>query len=490
MESQNDGGTRPIIRLIGPVGVETHQLLHVAPGPFASTCLALLATSTVPIDADALVDKLWGDPAPASARASLRNHISRLNKLLRQHGVEPATSREGVGYEMPGGSLPIDIDLVQSAVDAAREVQARDPRQALDHVRSVARFSSSEPLGGVRGCADLDRLERRIAQLLADARELEIELRVSLGETTSVLPLLIDEVDRQPYNDRIAGHYLMALHRSGRTIDALRAYQDHRRRLIDDLGIEPSNELRLLESKIVSGETLETTPAPSSPSTPKLPSNDVSVGRRSEIETIVAAVADQRRRCVIVSGDAGIGKSHVVTEVLHRFLTTHEVALVWADPDGESYQAWRQLARQWSGLRACRDSAERFLRLSASQSTNLSHQADLYDAALELVNAATGEQPALVVIEDAHAADSASLALGRRLVRECDRLSLVVTSRSRSSDLDHLAALGTTPLVLQLGPLDSDAIAELVIARLDVNPGRARRISQRLLERTGGHPCS
>ncbi len=482
-------GSEPIIRLSGVVGIETPDaVVHPAPGPMAASCLALLASTRLPIDPEQFVHQLWGDDAPASARASLRNHISRLNKFLGHHGSGPVVTQSG-GYQLDRSRCGLDVELVEVALATARASDAPDRGQAIEQLMEVERFATDAVLVGTSAIHSIDQLTHRLSLLLTEVRELLIELRLGQGESTSLLRAIEAEVERQPYNERVTAHHMTALHRSGRVRDALEAFQAQRRRLVDDLGIEPSDELRSIEATLLVGPTAADGPALNGPADPTIEdAAEHCVGREHELASTIAELAHEGTRLVMVTGDAGMGKSLLVTEVLRSLPADVSTGVAWGDSDGESYHPWRAIARQWSTERACRPTAETFLRLSAAQTTSSSHPADLFDSALALVTAAAGAGRVVVAFDDAHRCDPASITLARRLHRSTNRLSLLLALRVDAAHNAPLDSLGPLARSIDLGPLPLESLMEMTAQRLVVNAGQTRRIGRLLLDRTGGHP--
>jgi DNA-binding SARP family transcriptional activator/class 3 adenylate cyclase len=215
--------------------------------------LALLALHANQVVAtDRLIHALWGEQPPPSARQALQNHVSSLRKLLADgDGAAVLRTRD------PGYVLAVD----RERVDAFRfERLADDGRQALaDGEEADAAELLRQALGLWRGPA-LPELADPAASwpeltALADRRLAALEDRVeadlALGRHRELVGELDSLVRQHPLREQLRGQQMLALYRSGRQADALAAYRDARRVLVEGLGIEPTVGLQRLEQAIL-----------------------------------------------------------------------------------------------------------------------------------------------------------------------------------------------------------------------------------------------
>ena len=232
-------------RILGPLEVEGDSGPLALGGQRQRALLAVLllhAGRVVPTDR--LIHELWGDHPPASAANSLQNAVSQLRKVL---GPETLQTR-APGYVLLVENSSIDVGRFESALSDARRAapaeRARLLRQALDTWRgpplaefTFASFAQSE----------IHRLE----ELRLAATEQRIEADIESGQPGDVVPELHGLVAEHPLRERYWRLLMLALYRAGRQAEALDAYQSARVRLVDELGIEPSEELRRLHSSIL-----------------------------------------------------------------------------------------------------------------------------------------------------------------------------------------------------------------------------------------------
>jgi DNA-binding SARP family transcriptional activator len=204
--------------------------------------LALRAGEVVSVDR--LLDELWGERPPPTARNSLQNYISHLRKLL---GADVLHTRPP-GYVLDIAREDVDahrfMRLVEDSQTQAPPERAATLRQALACWRGPALVDVEfEPFALTEAA--------RLEDIRAGAEEELVAAELELGRHAELVPRIEDLVARNPMRERVRGQLMLALYRSGRQAEALAAYQDARRALIDELGIEPGAALRALEQGIL-----------------------------------------------------------------------------------------------------------------------------------------------------------------------------------------------------------------------------------------------
>jgi predicted ATPase/class 3 adenylate cyclase len=194
--------------------------------------LAVEANRLVPVSR--LIDELWGDDPPVSARKMVQTYVSRLRALL-------------------GGGR------VVSSADGYRLVAADEEIDALEFARLVVAGGIDEALGLWRGPA-LTGLEfvpalageaARLEQARADAIERRIDVALAAGEHARLIPELEALLREQPLREVLRARLMLALYRAGRQADALEVYRQGRALLAGELGLEPSEQLRELERRML-----------------------------------------------------------------------------------------------------------------------------------------------------------------------------------------------------------------------------------------------
>jgi predicted ATPase/DNA-binding SARP family transcriptional activator len=338
-------------RILGPVEVDDGGRALDLGGMRERTLLVrLLLSANRVVPAHRLAEDLWsGDPPPHSS-ATLRVYISRLRRALGPHAGVLLTQAPGYRLSLPDDQLDAARfeRLVQDGdgylAAGEPEAAAKTLREALDLWRGPALSSVAElPFAQ----ADAARLEE--ARLTA--LESRIEADLACGRPASLIGELDSLAARHPLREGLTGRLMLALYRCGRQADALRAYGDLRTRLADELGIDPSSGLRLLQGQILqqdaaldwrggaaapggrgaAGEPPAPSPAmPGTPSPgpatgalagqasrrpepsaePRLPTETNSfVGREAELSTIEQLL--RLSRLLTLTGPGGSGKSRL-----------------------------------------------------------------------------------------------------------------------------------------------------------------------------------
>jgi DNA-binding SARP family transcriptional activator len=205
--------------------------------------LALRANS--PVSADRLTEGLWGEEAPRSAAKMVQHYISQLRKLLDFEQAEILT--RGRGYEL---RLPADaVDALRfERLVAAAARHGQKPNGAAREALSLWRGAPLDDLADEPfAAAEIRRLE----ELWLRARELATDEALAAGEHLQLVGQIQDLVVQHPLRERFRGQLMLALYRSGRQAEALDAYTEARSALVEELGIEPSRELRELHQGIL-----------------------------------------------------------------------------------------------------------------------------------------------------------------------------------------------------------------------------------------------
>ncbi len=264
------------LRVVGDDGVEV--VVGAAKERAVLELLGVRAPGVVTMGE--LVAALWGESPPRSATKTLQNYVASLRRLL------PA----GVIETVPGGyRLNVEADQVDAACFAGlvergrRALEQNDTGRAVEELEAALALWRGEPLVDLAdqptGMAEASRLR----ELRRAGQELLVDARLAAGEHRSLIGDLEAAVAAEPLRERRWAQLMLALYRSGRQADALRAYQRLRTMLGDELGIEPSTELRDLEAGILdqdrallaSAETTAPMVGPAGTSGPGLPSGNV-----------------------------------------------------------------------------------------------------------------------------------------------------------------------------------------------------------------------
>src|SRR5439155_1645355 len=213
-----------------------------------------------------LIDDLWGDSPPESAANMLQGYVSHLRKTLgpgRGRGEHELLVSRAPGYTLQIRSDQLDAKRFERLATEGRRLLAdRDANAAVERLRAALALWRGGALDDLAyeafARADIERLEELRLQTLED----RIDADLAIGGHEALVPELRELVDRYPLRERLRAQLMAALYRCGRQAEALEAYREVRRVLLDDLGVEPGPALRELERAILRQDPALGAPAP------------------------------------------------------------------------------------------------------------------------------------------------------------------------------------------------------------------------------------
>ena len=291
---------------------------------------ALLALLTINVNqrvsVDALMDAAWGSRVTAGSASTLESHIWRLRQLLEPHRAprQPATMllNDAGGYRLIGGSSSVDSLAFAAAVGEVGDLlAANDAAQAVRRAETAMALWRGQPYGVFADEEWARPAVARLQELHYRLQELRIEALLASGAMDLALSDLQPLIAGQPFREHLRALQMEALYRSGRGEQSLQAYQDVRRALLDEVGIEPGIELQYLHRKILDNDPSLTRPARSAPMTARVGAMEVRlppaltplIGRQDVLTRLAELVREQR--LVTVAGPAGCGKTRLAVEV-------------------------------------------------------------------------------------------------------------------------------------------------------------------------------
>jgi len=312
------------VGLLGPVELRRDGERVPLPGGKTTELLVRLALEAGrTVRSERLIDDLWGDEAIGTAKNTLQSKVSQLRKALG----DPALVKGGAS----GYSLVLDPSAVD-AIEVCRLAELTSTLLAAGEPGEAFR-SSSAALEMFRGEVLVDAGEgewirphrARLVEFHEQLIEDSMAARLEMGADAELIGDLEALVQLHPLRERIRGQLMVALYRAGRQADALRAYQDARTVLGDELGLEPSRELQRIEAAILAQDPA--LDAPERPSiqrdardgarTGNLPAAVSSfVGRTRELGELSNLVVS--RRLITLAGPGGAGKTRLALEVGER----------------------------------------------------------------------------------------------------------------------------------------------------------------------------
>lgn len=306
-------------RVLGPLEVSINGTPVPLAGRVQRLLLGLLlAHSNERVSADRIADALWGDDPPDGAAHTLRVHVSNLRRLLEpehERGA-PWTVIETVedGYRALLDPATLDRDRFQRLSQDGRALLERgDDATASETLLRALELWRGTAFGELAEEPALEAESARLEELRLATLEARVEADLRLGRHSELIGSLRDLIKDYPLREQLWGSLMLALYRSGRQAEALRAYRTLARTLGEELGIEPSVDLRNLEEKILLQDpTLDLVRRPQSPAT-NLPASSTSfVGREDDVARIQERAA--RVRLLTFAGPGGAGKTRLAIE--------------------------------------------------------------------------------------------------------------------------------------------------------------------------------
>jgi predicted ATPase/DNA-binding SARP family transcriptional activator len=407
-------------RILGPLEVADDDcLLSLARAQRSLLALLLLSANEV-VSADRLIDELWGEEVPESGRTALQVRVSQLRKTLGADGGRIVT--RAPGYQLRVDRDELDLYCFERLVGEADGVE---PVEAAAKLREALGLWRGAPLADLTYASFAQPAIRRLEELRLAALEKRIEADLQLGRHADLIGELETLVDEHPLREHLRAQLMLALYRCGRQADALAAYHDARRVLVEQLAVEPSAPLRQLEQAILRQEASldlaaavaarapsvaaisESAPPGLSEDRPhNLPAQVSSfVGRQHELSEL--RQLSSRARVVTLTGAGGVGKTRLVLQ------------LAASMPAGSGDGAWfvdlapltdaTLVAAQLAGVLGVPDRPGRSL--------------------LQSLIAACRDRQLLVILDNCeHVIDEAAN-VADQLVRGCPRMIVLATSR-------------------------------------------------------------
>lgn len=239
-------------RLLGPLEVCSDGEPIVLAGPKQRAILTILLLNANQVVPRArLQAEVWGERAPGSEH-SLDVHISRLRKALTPGGEGSALVRRGRGYLLCVQEGTLDLVRFEQRIAAGQQVLAEGrPAAAAALLNDGLGLWRGEPLAEFADQAFAVAELGRLKELRLAALEARVEADLALGREAAIVGDLESLVNANPYRERFRAQLMLALYRAGRQAEALAVYADTRRLLIDELGIEPGEQLRKLHGAVL-----------------------------------------------------------------------------------------------------------------------------------------------------------------------------------------------------------------------------------------------
>jgi DNA-binding SARP family transcriptional activator len=242
-------------RVLGPVEAVIDGRPVSLGGPKQRHVLALLlAHAGRPIEVDRLIDGVWGEGPPAGARGTLQTYVSNLRGEIGE-----IIQFEGDTYRLSVDRGSVDAFQFEDLVASAR--RESDPARASSQLRAALALWRGRPFSDLEDVGALRTYVGQLEEARVAALEARVEADLACGSHLDVVGELEALAAEHPFRERFRAQHMLALYRSGRQAEALRAFQKTRTLLADELGIDPSPMLQDLEGRILSHDpTLDLEP--------------------------------------------------------------------------------------------------------------------------------------------------------------------------------------------------------------------------------------
>jgi DNA-binding SARP family transcriptional activator/tetratricopeptide (TPR) repeat protein len=243
-------------RLLGPLEVRVdEQWREISAPKWKSVLAALLINAGQVVSVDSLIDEVWRDPKPAKAGNLISIYVLRLRRLLGEDGGSLLATRSP-GYQLRVRPADTDAGQFEAMVrDGRSALTAGDPSRAAGHLAEALALWRGSPFADVPRSTMVEAETERLSDLKLDASELRITAELACGEHAAVVSDLRRLLADHPFREGLWALLMRALNGSGRHAEALDAYMQARRTLVDELGVEPGAELRRLHAELLAEDT-------------------------------------------------------------------------------------------------------------------------------------------------------------------------------------------------------------------------------------------
>ena len=467
-------------RILGPVEVLRDGRMVVPGSPKQRALLVnLIVHHGQVVSRDRLIEDLWAGSPPSTGLGVLQNYVSQLRKAL---GTNIVVTR-GPGYLLDTDPRNVDSVRFERLVEQGRAaLQAGDPSHAGEAVSEALGLWRGPVLADVAAESFAQAEISRLHELRAVAVELRLEAGIASGGHREAAAAGEAAVAEHPFRERLWWLLMLALYRSGRQADALRAYQRARTALRDELGLEPGTELRDLEAAILDQrrdlDDLLVTTGPRRRMARRARPATALLGRAEEwsaIEAFLDGTAGTADGLLLLAGEPGIGKTRLLEEAQRHVEARGGTAIAgrgFEAERGRPYGVWVDALRS-APLPVLDMSLRAALAPLLPELSEAPLQLDdpnrLYDAVALLLGKLAEEAPLAVLVDDVQWLDEPSFMLLHFAVRHlAGSVAFVVAARPAELEENRASAAVVQALrrddalsELFLGPLAPATIAEL-----------------------------
>ncbi|WP_308295371.1 AfsR/SARP family transcriptional regulator [Streptomyces sp. PSAA01] len=237
------------VRLLGTMEIldDRGSMVSIGAPMLRATLAALALRARHVVPSGELVDQLWGSCPPPTAGPTVRNYIKRLRRVLPGNRIRT----EAGGYRLEVDRNEIDVERFRDLLLRSRRANPEDLAYAAETLDEALALWRGTPLTDISDSPLRSFEQTRLEELHLIAAEERFAIGLRLGEHAELLEEIIVMGQSHWARERLVHHWMTALYRCGRTADALNVYRSTRKRMVEELGIEPGAELRELEQAIL-----------------------------------------------------------------------------------------------------------------------------------------------------------------------------------------------------------------------------------------------
>lgn len=472
--------------------------------------LAVLLThhGTV-VSIDRLIDAIWDDEPPAKALTSLRSYIANLRRIVPATADTVRLETRPHGYRLNvADSDTVDLHRFAGLVGRGRaELNAADPAPAFTTLSRALALWRGDPLGEFAYREFAAAAVRRYTALRTTAVEARFDAGLRLGRADELIPEIEAALTEDPLQEPLWGHLMWALHQAGRSADAIQTFDRAHSTLEREIGAAPGEGLRTLLRKI-NDRSADLVPGRNGPAAARTAPY---VGRDTEIRSVHAATRAAGAgsgALTLVTGESGIGKTSLARVVAER-AAADGLPAVWA-----SHAAGIRLPRMWTWIQVLRQlgadlgaDVRRTVCLAAPGVVDAlvpewnddiapipATGFALAEGVVTALRALAQTRPLMLVLDDLHQADTASIEALALLTAQFPRLPLHVVANWTFYGADRpVNAAAFAQLIrsndtatVTLRGIDRTAAGRLVDA-ITGDAGSAE-VTDRIWQRAGGNP--
>ena len=337
MNAQRDPQRAPAVGLrrvdfgvLGPL--EAHadrELLGLGPPKQRALLTQLLVRANEAVPVERLIDELWPEDPPASARHAVQVYVSRLRDALGDRERIVAQSRS---YRLRAEPEEVDLARFRALLAEGKSVSNKEPERAAELLREALALWRGRALADLDGEAGVRDVVLELEELKQEGLELLMDAELAAGKSSELIPEIERLIAEYPAAERLRTQLMLALYCSGRQQDALDAYQRAREALLHELGLEPSPKLKQLEQAILRQDASLIVEPAELRARKHLPAQpNAFIGRQRELEALVELVASGGVRLVTLTGTGGIGKTRLAIAAAERLAASFRDGVWFVD---------------------------------------------------------------------------------------------------------------------------------------------------------------